>query len=173
MTFGLMRKAGAVAAVSAAMLAFTVSTADASALDGRDAARSSAPAVLQAGGFDGKWIMDQSNAPHVSLFLGTPNGDGNFTGFASWEGNSGDIDGKLSGGNVVFFIHWNFGHTALVRRTPRLGQQVVRRDRRHQRPVKPGHLGCPPGVGLPGPSRRRNAAVPLSAPCVSAVMGPQ
>ncbi|MEU6589451.1 hypothetical protein ABZ923_09490 [Streptomyces sp. NPDC046881] len=111
MTFGLMRRVTAVAAVSAAMLAFTVSTADASALDGRSAARSSAPAVVQAGSFDGKWIMDQSNAPHVSLFLGAPASDGSFTGFASWEGNSGDIDGRLTGGNVVFFIHWSFGHT--------------------------------------------------------------
>ncbi|MER7378220.1 hypothetical protein [Streptomyces lanatus] len=48
------------------MLAFTVSTADASALEGRDAARSGCS-------------------------------NGTFTGFASWEGNSGNIDGTLTG----------------------------------------------------------------------------
>ncbi|MGW1871647.1 hypothetical protein ACWCPS_39855 [Streptomyces mauvecolor] len=111
MTFGLMRRAGVVAAVSAAVLAFTVSTADASTPGGREVARPSVSAVVPASSFDGKWIMDQSNAPHVSLFLGAPASDGSFTGFASWEGNSGDIDGRLTGGDVVFFIHWSFGHT--------------------------------------------------------------
>ncbi|MEU5342168.1 MULTISPECIES: hypothetical protein [unclassified Streptomyces] len=112
MRFGLMRRAGAVVAASVAVLALTVSTADATAFNGREAARpSAAPAVLPAGSFDGKWIMDQSNAPHVSLFLGAPDGAGNFTGFASWEGNSGDINGTITGDDVVFFIHWSFGHT--------------------------------------------------------------
>lgn len=112
MKSGLMRRVGAVAAVSAALLAFTVSTADATTLNGRDAAQAlAAPAVLPAGAFDGKWIMDQSNVSHVSLFLGSPDGAGNFTGFASVGGDSGNIDGTLTGDNVVFFIHWNFGHT--------------------------------------------------------------
>jgi hypothetical protein len=112
MKSGLMRKLGAVVAVSAALLAFTVSTADATALNGREETRTSAaPVALPAGAFDGKWIMDQSNAPHISLFLGAADGAGNFTGFASWEGNSGDINGTITGPDVVFFIHWSFGHT--------------------------------------------------------------
>ncbi|MFD4569789.1 hypothetical protein ACFWOX_36245 [Streptomyces sp. NPDC058467] len=112
MTSGLMRRVGAVVAISAAVLAFTVSTADATPLDGREAGRASAtPAALPAGSFDGKWIMDQSNVSRVSLFLGTPDGAGHFTGFASVGGDSGDIDGTVHGDDVVFFIHWNFGHT--------------------------------------------------------------
>ncbi|MEV6478643.1 hypothetical protein [Streptomyces sp. NPDC051576] len=110
MRSGLIRRVATLAAVSAAVLACTVSAADATTVGARHEV-SAAPVALRAGNFAGRWTMDQSNVQNIALFLNSPDGGGGFTGLAAVGGDRGDINGTITGDNVVFFIHWNFGHT--------------------------------------------------------------